>query len=104
MKRLSLTEFESFCKEQGVKSFIYNTNNQNWYDKFKEFALMDFNFKEAGISLNPNILYFKNGSSVMRLNCVKCIYVTEETETESKVFSVVCGIDTDKKIVFIGSR
>jgi len=104
MERLSLTEFKDYCVEHKIKNFTYNTNNQKWYDKYTEFMIIDLNFTEAGISLNPNILYFKKENSVMRLNCVKCIYVTEETETESKVFSVVCGMDTDKKIVFIGSR
>ena len=106
MRKLSLTEFVDFCKEQKIKKFIYDTNRQYWYDKFKEFMLMDLYFAEIGVSLNPNILYFKNDSSVVRLNCVKCVYVTEEMETIGFVFSIVCGVDIDsknnKKIVLVG--
>ena len=101
--KLSLTEFKKFYDESKIADVSYNTDNQRWYDKFKELSIMDVRFNEMGISLNPNVVYFKKGKSVMRLNGVEYIFIEENSPCY--IFTIVCSLSEDssdlKKFVFL---
>lgn len=105
MRKLSLTEFKKFYDEFKITEVSYNTDNQRWYNKFKELSIMDIRFDEMGISLNPNVVYFKKGKSVMRLNDVECIFIEEDSPCF--IFTIVCSLSDDnsglKKFVFLAN-
>ena len=88
MKELSLTEFQHYCTDNGLKLYVYDTKNQ----KKRTSSTISFSvrFNEIFTSLNPNMIFLKGGLNTMVLSGVKSIQIWDEDFIVAKVFTVIC--------------
>ncbi len=88
--KVSLFNFKKVCNELSLKRFVYDTSSQIKTNEYQPLNFMA-SFTSIFISLNPNIIVFKNNSSTLQLSGVKYIEITESKDISAVVLTVICG-------------
>ena len=93
MEKISLKEFQNYCKRQGFSSYLYTSDNQPY--RPEEYSQTTLIFNNIHISLFPKMILFTHNNHRMQLNCVKQIMISEDCAI-GVVCTIVCGYNDDK--------
>ena len=95
MEKLSLPEFRAQFNPALFHTILFSTANQSW-NSVDSTIKTDLRFSTMLITLNPNIIYLKDGRNSLQLNRVKSISIPDERSMLGHTFIVVCGNKNDK--------
>lgn len=90
MQVLSVAEFGRFCEEISPNCYVFSTDNQPWKTPKSPLKVVA-RYKIMVTTLHPNSICFKNESSCICFDRVKCVRVNPESCPVGTVFTIVCG-------------
>lgn len=107
MRKLSITEFDAYCKESGFSKFIISSKNQRCDSGWNGNIGSDLCFNRLLTTLSPNMIYLVRDIDDDGINHVfyfsNVMYILSEKIDGRSVFTVVCKGDNydDKNSKFV---
>ena len=89
-KKVSVKEFRNYCKQHKISQISFCTENQRWY-RVADPCKIQITFPIMLIYENPNLIYLKRGSDVLKLDRVQYVEIDSETTVLGDIFTVFCG-------------
>jgi cadmium resistance protein CadD (predicted permease) len=94
MKKLTVMEFESLCSNLGIKTFIFNSDNQN--ERQDPYTYVNMAFSSVEIMTFPACITFAKGKDYISLYNVKYIFFPKTATPIGHAVTIVCGAGTEK--------
>ena len=99
MKKMSIVEFERYCKAVNPKTYLISTDDQR-FDASDGTVVASSRYDFMLITLRPTSICFKNGKSFVEFRRVKHIEIKKESEIGID-FTIVCGDNSNKRYTMI---